>query len=148
MESFLWIGIIFANFSFSRNIPVANDILKMIERCSDISSVSSFRILVGMLFGPADFLGLKLEIISIISSFVQSDMKNESWLGGGKYSENLLYENGTSGWTSAATEQKKLLKLFAIVLGLVTVWRLWNYGSDSFPGVFMLLIFLSLKYLS
>ena len=101
-----------------------------------------------MLFGPADFLGLKLEIISIISSFVQSDMKNESWLGGGKYSENLLYENGTSGWTSAATEQKKLLKLFAIVLGLVTVWRLWNYGSDSFPGVFMLLIFLSLKYLS
>ena len=44
-----------------------------------------------MLFGPADFLGFKLEIISIISSFVQGEMKNESWLGGGKYSENLLY---------------------------------------------------------
>ena len=68
----------------------------MIERCSDISSVSSLRILVGMLFGPANFLGFKLEIISIISSFVQGEMKNESWLGGGKYSKKVLYENGTS----------------------------------------------------
>ena len=82
-------------FCFSGNIPVANDVLKMIERCSDISSVSSLRILVGMLFGPAEFLDLKLEIILIISSFVQDEMKNESWLGGGKYSGNLLYENGT-----------------------------------------------------
>ena len=49
-----------------------------------------------MLFGPAEFLGLKLEIISIISSFVQGEMKNECWLAGSKYSENLLYENGTS----------------------------------------------------
>ena len=78
---------------YSSSIP---DVLKMIERCSDISSVSSLRILVGMLFGPADFFGLKLKIISIISSFVQGEMKNDSWLGGGKYSEKLLYENGTS----------------------------------------------------
>ena len=96
MESFLWIGITFATFSFLGIIPVANDVLKMIERCSDISSVSSLRILVGMLYDPAEFLGLKLEMISIISCFVQGEMKNESWLGGGKYSENLLYENGTS----------------------------------------------------
>ena len=53
-------------FCFSGNIPVANDVLKMIERCSDISSVSSLSILVGMLYGPVDFLSLKLEIISII----------------------------------------------------------------------------------
>ena len=58
----------------------------MIERCSDISSVSSLRILIGMLFGPAIFLSLKFEIISIISTFVQGEMKKESWLGGGKYS--------------------------------------------------------------
>ena len=76
---------------------MANDVLKMIERCSDISPVSSLRILVGMLFGPADFLGFKLEIILIISSFVEGEMKNESWLGGGKYSEKLLYEHDTSG---------------------------------------------------
>ena len=137
MESFLWIGITFSTFSFSGNIPVANDVLKRIERCSDISSVSSLWILVGMLFGPAEFLGLKLEIILIISSFVQDEMKNESWLGGGKYSENLLYENGTSDWTSAATEQQKLLKVFAIVRGSVTVWpsRLIIFGESlSFFG--------------
>ena len=58
--------------------------------------VSNLRILVGMLFGPANFLGLKFEIILIISYFVQGEMKNESWLGGGKYSKNILYENGTS----------------------------------------------------
>ena len=76
----------------------------MTERCSDISSVNCLRISVGMLFGPTDFLGLKFEIISITSSFVQGEMKNESWLGGDKYSKKVLYENGTSDRTSAATE--------------------------------------------
>ena len=90
LESFLWIGITFTTFSFLENIPVANDILKMIERVADTSSLSSLRILVGMLFGPADFLGLKFEIISIISSFAQGEMKNESWLGGAKYSKKVL----------------------------------------------------------
>ena len=43
---------------------MANDVLKMIERCSDISTASSsLRILVQMLFGPVNFLGLKFEII-------------------------------------------------------------------------------------
>ena len=59
--------------------------------------LSSLRILVGILFGPANFFGLKLKIILIIYSFVQGEMKNDLWLGGGgKYSEKLLYENGTS----------------------------------------------------
>ena len=49
-----------------------------------------------MLFGPANFLGLKFEIISIIFSFVQGEMKNEFWLGGAKYSKKVLYKNGTS----------------------------------------------------
>lgn len=38
-----------------------------------------------MLFGLADLLGKKFVIISIICSFVQGEMKNKSWLGGGKY---------------------------------------------------------------
>ena len=149
MEALLWIEITFATFSFLRNTPGVNVVLKMIERCSNISSASSLRILVWMLFGLADFLGLKFEIISIIFSFVQGQMKSKSWLGGDKYSKNLLYENGTSEWTSAATEKKKLIKVFAIVRGSVTAWSstnyFWwiicrflerNYGSDSFPGVF------------
>ena len=63
METFLWIRITFATLSSSGNIPVANDVLKLIERYSVISSVSSLRIFVGMLFGPVDFLGLKVGII-------------------------------------------------------------------------------------
>ena len=50
-----------------------------------------------MLLGTADLLRLKVEIVLIISSF---EMKIESWLGGVKYSKIVLYENGTSGWTS------------------------------------------------
>ena len=114
-----------------------------------------------MLFGPADFLGVKYKIISIISFFVQGQMKNESWFGGGNYSKNLLYENGTSDSTSAVTEQKKLLKVYVIVRRSVTVWssRLVIFGKSfvvfweeimdliPFQAFFMLLI-LSLKYLT
>ena len=45
----LWIGITYATFSLSGNTPVVNDILKMIEGCSNISSSSNFRILTGLL---------------------------------------------------------------------------------------------------
>lgn len=55
-----------------------------------------------MLFGPADLF----EIASIISSFVQEDIKHESWLVEGKHSKKVLYENGTSDWISGVTEQK------------------------------------------
>ena len=70
LESSLWTGITFATFSFSGNIPLAKCILKIIERCSHISSASSLRNLVGMVFGPADIVDLKFEIILIISFFV------------------------------------------------------------------------------
>ena len=75
---------------------MANEILKIIERCSDISSLSSLKIFVGMLFGPANFPGLKFEIILFFSYLVQSEIKNKSWLSGGNYFKNVFYENGTS----------------------------------------------------
>lgn len=56
-ESLLSIEVTSASLIFSANIPVANDILKMIERCLIISSLSSLGILIEMLFGPADLLG-------------------------------------------------------------------------------------------
>ena len=86
LESFLWIRISFATFSFSGNIPVASDTLKITERCQDISSLGSLRISEVMLFGLTDLLGLKFGIISIISSSVQVEMKNESQ-GVEKYSK-------------------------------------------------------------
>ena len=54
---------------------MANDLLKLIERCLDMSHVSSLRILVGMLLDSANFLGFTFEIISIISFFAQGEMK-------------------------------------------------------------------------
>ena len=157
LESFLWIGITFVTFSFLENIPVANDILKMIERVADTSSLSSLRILVGMLFGRADFLGLKFEIISIISSFVQGEMKNESWLGSVKYSKKCYRKMAP---LTELTEQKKLLKVFAIARGRVTVCSprliifgesfvvLWREVMDLIPfQVYFMLLILSFKYL-
>ena len=52
----------------------------MIERCWIYCPVSSLRILIGFLYGHAYFLGLKFEIILIISSLVQRETKNESSL--------------------------------------------------------------------
>ena len=63
----------------------------MIKRCLEISSLSSLRILLRMLFGPVDLLDLKFGIISIISTFKQGETKNESWLGGGKYSKKIFF---------------------------------------------------------
>ena len=50
-----------------------------------------------------------------MSSFVQGEMKNKSLSDVGKSKKKkVLYENGTSDSTSGTTEQKKLLKVFAI----------------------------------
>ena len=68
------------------SIPMLIDILKVIERCSDTSSLIRHLILVGILLGPVDLLGLKVELISIITFFVQGEIKSESTLCGGKYS--------------------------------------------------------------
>ena len=82
---------------------------------------------------------------------VQGEMKNESWLDGGKYSKKLLYENGT----------KKLLKIFAIACRSLTVWslRLFIFGESfvvfwreimdliPFQVFFVLLIYIIFKIL-
>ena len=104
---------------------VANNILKQNDwkMFGYIATLWVVLFLVGMLFGHANFLGLNFEIYSFISSFVQRETKNKSSLGGGKYKKCTCLN------FSAATEQKKLLKVFTIVWGSVTVWslRLINY---------------------
>ena len=134
MKSFLWIGITFATFSFSGNIPIANDALKMIERYLDISSVSSHRILVGILLVLPIFLGLKFEIISIISSFVQGEMKSETRLDGRKYCN---CSRSVKVWSS---------RLIIFGESFVVFWR---EIMDLIPfQVFFMLLILSSKYLS
>ena len=130
---------------------MANDILRLIERCLDMSHVSSLRILVGMLLVSANFLGFTFEIISIISSFVQGEMKNKPWLSDSKFEKKFYMK------MAPLTE---LLKVFAIVVRSVTVWfsRLiifgesfvvfWREIMNLIPfQVFFMLLILSLKYL-
>ena len=59
-------------------------------------------------------------------------MKNESSLGDGKYWKKI-YIKMAPDWTLAVTEQKRLLKIFPIVCGSVTVLKkkLWPLFMDG-----------------
>ena len=80
---------------------------------------------------------------------LQGDMKNKSWLAGGKYSKNVLYENGTwlNFWHFQAEETiKNLWNCSRISNSFVSKnnyfwWIIYhflerNYRFDSFPGIF------------
>ena len=131
----------FCNLKLLRKYSsVANDILKWLKDVWIYCPVSSPRILVGRLYGNAYVLGLKFKHSRLcISSFVQHEMKNESSLGGGKYWKKF-YINMAPDWTFAATKQKKLLKIFAIVCGSVTykktLWPLFMDGVQLPPQLF------------
>ena len=49
----------------------------MSKRWDEISSLSSLRILVGMLFGPTNLFGFKQEMMLEISFLLVRDKKNE-----------------------------------------------------------------------
>ena len=49
----------------------------MSKRWDEISSLSSLRILVGMLFGPTNLFGFKQEMMLEISFLLVGDKKNE-----------------------------------------------------------------------
>ena len=102
--------------------------LKNVSIYCPVSNSFRLRILVGMLFGYANFLDIKFEITLIFLLLCNVRRKTSLRLGGGKYWKKVLYIMA-SDWTSAATEQKKSLEVFAIVCVSVTVWfsRLDNY---------------------
>ena len=64
----------------------------MSERWDEISFLSSLRIVVGMLFGPTDLIGFKLEIMLEISFLLVGDKKNEFEELFSMYSEKCLCE--------------------------------------------------------
>ena len=64
----------------------------MPERWDKISSLSSLRIFVGMLFGPKDLFGFKLEMMLEISFLLVGDKKNEFEELFSMYSEKCLCE--------------------------------------------------------
>ena len=100
----------------------------MIERYSNVSSLSRRKTLVGMLLGWVLLIclayWLKFSWLFLLLRWkINLDVKN---------SKNASYENGTSDWTYGATNQKKLLKVFTMILRLVIVLiSMINFG-DSF----------------
>ena len=70
-------GTTFETFNAEGNIPVANDLLIKNEIGLEISSCSSFKILAEILLGPVDFDVENEAIISVISSDVVGERKNE-----------------------------------------------------------------------
>ena len=58
----------FGSFKGVLYIPEENKRLKISTSCVEISLLSSFKILVGMLFGTEDLLSLSKDIMEITSS--------------------------------------------------------------------------------
>ena len=78
LESFLWIGITLAVFKRVRKVPVVKERLNKSASCSEISFLSIFKTLLGILYGPVDLLILREERINLISSLLVGEMKNAS----------------------------------------------------------------------
>ena len=78
LESFLWIGITLAVFKRVGKVPVVKERLNKSASCSEISFLSIFKTLLGILYGPADLLTSREERINLISSFFAGERKNVS----------------------------------------------------------------------
>ena len=66
-----------AVFERVEKLPVVNEILNKLPSWSEISFLSSFNTLVGMLYGPAALLISRDERISLIFSFSDGEKQKE-----------------------------------------------------------------------
>ena len=78
LESFLWIGITLAVFKRVRKVPVVKEKLNKSASCSELSFLSIFKTLLGILYGPVDLLISREEKINLISSLLVGERKNVS----------------------------------------------------------------------
>ena len=69
LESFLWIGITLAVFKRVGKVPAVKERLNQSVSCSEMSFLSTFKTLLGILNGPVDLLISRKERINLISSF-------------------------------------------------------------------------------
>ena len=83
--------------------PDENDRLNNTVNWFEISLLSNFNILVGMLFGPMAFKGLRVEMISDISVLSVGDIKKEFTSIFGRKSEKVLFEYLIEDWIFNAT---------------------------------------------
>ena len=58
-------------------MPIAKERLNEMANCSEISFLSNFKILFGILYGPLEMLISRKEIINPISSLLVGERKKE-----------------------------------------------------------------------
>ena len=75
--AFLWLGMTLVVFNTVGKLPVVNERLNKSASFSEISFLSSFNTLVGMLYGPAALLISSDERVSVISSLSVGERKKE-----------------------------------------------------------------------
>ena len=68
LQSFLWIGITLAIFKRAGEMPVVKERLNKSASCSEMSFLSIFKILLGIMYGPVDLLISREQRIILISS--------------------------------------------------------------------------------
>lgn len=100
------------------NSPVSKDLLIKVEIGLEISRFSSFRILIGMLFGPEDLDSEKFPIILVISSGVVGLRKRELGFLNLRNLEKWEFDGGILDLIVSATDVKKSLKWLATSSGL------------------------------
>ena len=78
MESFLCIGITLAVFSIEGKTPEEKEILNISDSWLEMSFLSNFNILIGILLGPTDLLESNKDTIFSISVLLVGLIKKEN----------------------------------------------------------------------
>ena len=78
LESFLWIGITLLVFKRVGKVPIVKERLNKSASCPEMSFLSIFKTLLGLLYGPVDLLISREERKNLISSLLVGERKNES----------------------------------------------------------------------
>ena len=92
LESFLWTGTTLAILRAGGKTPEVNDILKISTSWKEISFLSNYSILVGMLLGPTDLVESSEDMMRAISSLSVGLKKEEFWAQFFRKSEKCLWE--------------------------------------------------------
>ena len=106
-------------FNINGKTPREKERLKSSVDWDETSLINNLRILVGILFGPIAFEGLRDNIIFLTSISSVGLRKKEFILTGGRKSWKLFFEYLIEDWMSVATFTKYLLKALAISCGSV-----------------------------
>ena len=118
-------------FNINEKAPREKERLKSSVNWDETSLINNLRILVGILFGPIAFEGLRDNIIFLTSISSVGLRKKEFILIGGRKAWKNFSEYPIEDWMSVATFTKYLLKALAISCGSVKLRPLLKYWMEQ-----------------